>query len=214
MIHHHLPEDRLAAYAAGTAGEADALLVASHLVLCPDCRRRVAEYEALGGMMLEELPDEALADGSLARTLSRLAELAPEPPRPPPPAPGPLLLPRPICNLVGQDMGRLSWRGAGPGFRFHRLPMAGGRAWLLRVAPGRGVPHHGHAGEEMVMVLAGSYRDGTERYARGDVRVVGPETRHQPVAEPGQDCLCLAVIEGRLKFSNPLGRIFGPLLGF
>ena len=214
MIHHHLPEDRLAAYAAGTAGEADALLVASHLVLCPDCRHRAAEYEALGGMMLEELPDEALADGSLARTLSRLAEMAPEPPRPPPPAPGPLLLPRPICNLVGQDMGRLAWRGAGPGFRFHRLPMSGGRAWLLQVAPGRGVPHHGHGGEEMVLVLAGSYRDGAVRYARGDVQAVGPETRHQPVAEPGQDCLCLAVIEGRLKFSNPLSRIFGPLLGF
>jgi len=214
MIHHHLPEDRLAAYAAGSAGEADALLVASHLVLCPDCRRRVAEYEALGGMMLEELPEEALADGSFARTLSRLAEMPPEPPRPPPPAPGPLLLPRPICNLVGQDMGRLSWRSAGPGFRFHRLPLAGGRAWLLQVAPGRGVPPHGHGGEEVVMVLAGSYRDGAERYARGDVQAVGPETRHQPVAEPGQDCLCLAVIEGRLKFSNPLGRIFGPLLGF
>src|SRR5215470_174971 len=135
MIIHHPPEDRLAAYAAGSAGEADALLVASHLVLCPDCRRRVAEYEALGGVMLEELPDEALADGSLAQTLSRLAEMAPEPPRPPPP-------------------------GAGPGFRFHRLPMAGGRAWLLQVAPGRGVPHHGRDGDEMVMVLAGSYRDG------------------------------------------------------
>jgi putative transcriptional regulator len=214
MIHHHPPEDHLAAYAAGSIGEADALLVASHLVLCPDCRRRVAEYEALGGAMLEDLPDEALADGSLARTLSRLAELAPEPPPPPPPAPGPLLLPRPICNLVGQDMSRLAWRRAGPGFRFHRLPVAGGRAWLLQVAPGRGVPHHGHGGEEMVMVLAGSYRDRAERYARGDVQAVGPETRHQPVAEPGQDCLCLVVIEGRLRFSNPLSRIVGPLLGF
>jgi putative transcriptional regulator len=92
--------------------------------------------------------------------------------------------------------------------------MSGGRAWLLQVAPGRGVPHHGHHGEEMVMVLAGSYRDGAERFARGDVQLVGPETRHRPVAEPGEDCLCLAVIEGRLRFSNPLGRIFGPLLGF
>jgi putative transcriptional regulator len=219
MIHHHLPEDRLAAYAAGTGGEADALLVASHIVLCPQCRARVAEYEALGGAMLETLPEEGLAAGSLERTLARLGA-APDPlppPMPQAPASG-LLLPRPLCNLVGQDMDRLAWRGAGPGFRFLRLPTwglrAGGRAWLLKVAPGRGVPHHGHHGEEMVMVIAGSYRDGAERFARGDVQTVGPETRHRPVAEPGEDCLCLAVIEGRLRFSNPLGRIVGPLLGF
>jgi putative transcriptional regulator len=66
----------------------------------------------------------------------------------------------------------------------------------------------------MVLVLAGSYRDGAERYARGDVQAVGPETRHRPVAEPGEACLCLAVIAGRLRFSNPLGRVLGPLLGF
>ena len=70
MIHHHLPEDRLAAYAAGTAGEADALLVASHLVLCPDCRRRVAEYEALGGISAKRervrarLPSASASSGS------------------------------------------------------------------------------------------------------------------------------------------------------
>ena len=215
MIRHHPPEDRLAAYAAGAPGAADALLVASHLVLCPDCRARVADYEALGGMMLEELPAEAMADGSLERALAQI-QPAPEPPPPPrlpAAAPGSLLLPRPVCNLVGQDMDRLPWRGVGPGFHFHRLPVPG-RAWLIRIAPGRAVPHHGHASEEMVLVLAGSYRDGAARYARGDVQVVGPETRHRPVAEPGQECLCLAVIEGPLRFSNPLGRLIGPLFGF
>jgi putative transcriptional regulator len=219
MIRHHPPEDRLAAYAAGSTDAAENLLVASHIVLCPECRARVAEYEAVGGAMLEALPEEGLAAGSLERTLARL-DAAPDPLPPPPSQPrlpaGGLLLPRPLCNLVGQDMDRLAWRGAGPGFRFLRLPATGlgARAWLLKVAPGRGVPHHGHHGEELVMVIAGSYRDGAERYARGDVQLVGPETRHQPVAEPGEDCLCLAVIEGRLRFSNPLGRIFGPLLGF
>ncbi|HZT18318.1 MAG TPA: ChrR family anti-sigma-E factor [Dongiaceae bacterium] len=216
MIRHHPTEDRLAAYAAGGSSEAESLLVASHLVLCPDCRRRVGDYEALGGMLLEALPAEPLAEDSLARTLARLDRTAPEAPpvaRAPAPAGG-LALPRPICNLVGQDMTRLAWRPAGPGVLFHRLPVAGARAWLLKVRPGRGVPDHGHSGEEAVMVLAGSYRDGEERYGRGDVQSAGPETRHRPIAEPGEDCLCLVVIEGRLRFANPLGRLYAAMLGF
>lgn len=80
MIRHHPTEDRLAAYAAGGSSEAESLLVASHLVLCPDCRRRVGDYEALGGMLLEALPAEPLAEDSLARTLARLDRTAPEAP--------------------------------------------------------------------------------------------------------------------------------------
>jgi len=217
MIRHHPPEDRLAAYAAGTAGEAEALLLAAHLVLCPLCRRQVGHYEAVGGLMLEQLPGEALGEGSLERTLAAVDRPAPEPPPPPPAPPAPpglLPLPRPVCSLVGQDMARIAWRWAGPGVRYCRLPLASGRAWLLRVAPGRAMPRHGHAGSEMVLVLRGGYRDGAEAYVRGDVHAAGPETRHRPVADPGEDCLCLAVIEGRLRLSNPLGSIVASFLGF
>ena len=140
MIRHHPPEDRLAAYAAGAADAAEDLLVASHIVLCLECRARVAEYEALGGAMLETLPEEGLAAGSLERTLARLG--APPDPLPPPPPPAPasgpvggLLLPRPLCNLVGQDMDRLAWRGAGPGFRFLRLPACSRRRSAERGRP-------------------------------------------------------------------------------
>jgi putative transcriptional regulator len=29
---------------------------------------------------------------------------------------------------------------------------------------------------------------------------------HQPRAEPGADCICLAVVTGRMRFTGPFGR--------
>jgi putative transcriptional regulator len=217
MIRHHPAEAGLAEYAAGATREAEALLIATHLALCPDCRRRVGAYEALGGELLAGLPADAMAAGSLAATLARLdrpeaaAKSAPRPAALDPRAPR---LPRPLRDYAGADLADLAWRPAAPGLSLLPLPVATGTAWLLRLAPGRSVPLHGHGGQEMVMVLAGGYHDGSEGYARGDVQASGPEIEHRPVADSDGTCVCLAVFEGRLRLSNPLGRLFGRLLGF
>ena len=42
-------------YAAGSLSEPVALLIATHLALCPRCRHEVEEFEALGGALLEDL---------------------------------------------------------------------------------------------------------------------------------------------------------------
>ena len=39
-IQHHLPDDLLLTYAAANLAEAWSLVVATHLSLCPECRRR------------------------------------------------------------------------------------------------------------------------------------------------------------------------------
>ena len=76
---HHPAEDQLASYAAGDMAEAPSLVIATHLALCPACRRQVADYEALGGELLTDLPSEALAEGSLSQTLARLEASADRP---------------------------------------------------------------------------------------------------------------------------------------
>src|SRR5690242_15759860 len=71
---HHPPDELLLEYAAGTSDEATALVLATHLALCPVCRRTVAEAEALGGSLLEESPEFSLAPDALKTMLSRLDE--------------------------------------------------------------------------------------------------------------------------------------------
>ncbi|HSI05738.1 MAG TPA: hypothetical protein VLC93_14730, partial [Myxococcota bacterium] len=52
---HHLPEDLLAVYAAGTCGEPEALFVATHLTLCKQCRDSLAVLESIGGHTIETI---------------------------------------------------------------------------------------------------------------------------------------------------------------
>ena len=64
----------------------------------------------------------------------------------------------------------------------HPLPLAGaGKLRLLKVAPGHGIPEHGHGGAELTLVLRGSFHDETGRYARGDVADLDETVEHQPV---------------------------------
>ena len=52
-IKHHLNEELLMAYAAGSLPEAFNLMVATHVSLCDECRARVESYDALGGAVIE-----------------------------------------------------------------------------------------------------------------------------------------------------------------
>ena len=69
---HHLDHSTILAYAAGTLDESIGLVVASHLAWCPQCRAAVRAAEALGGELMEQLPDAAVSDGCRARTMAML----------------------------------------------------------------------------------------------------------------------------------------------
>jgi len=71
---------------------------------------------------------------------------------------------------------------------------------------------HGHAGNEMTLVLQGSYRAGGARFRAGDVECADEATNHQPVADPGETCVCLAVTDAPLRFGNLLGRMMQPFI--
>ncbi|MGL1147904.1 zf-HC2 domain-containing protein, partial [Vibrio parahaemolyticus] len=64
-IVHHPSNSLLLDYAAGTLDEASSLLIATHLTLCPHCRREVAAAEAIGGSLLDDLPAAPLRPGAL-----------------------------------------------------------------------------------------------------------------------------------------------------
>jgi putative transcriptional regulator len=200
LPHFHPADELLLAYAAGSTREAVALLVATHLALCPGCRRSVALLEALGGELLDRLPPAALGEGCLAQAQAQL-DL---PDRAPPPAPPPAsartlqLLPRPLRDYV-PDIDAVEWM-PGPGFDAADITLSGPgpRVLLLRLAGGCAVPAHTHSGRELLLVLEGVLVD-RMRYARGDVVVSEIGSVHQPQAEPGPACVCLVVLEGPIR---------------
>jgi putative transcriptional regulator len=195
-IRHHLTDDILMGYATGSLPEAFNLVVATHVSLCDDCRAALAGFEALGGAVLEDMTADA--EASLAATLDRIATT---PKTTPARARAPGIFPAPLQDYVGGDLAAVRWKGLGGGVAQAILPTArDASVRLLRIPGGAVMPDHGHRGMEMTLVLQGAFRDETDRFGVGDVEVADAAMTHQPVAEAGPDCICLAATDAPLRF--------------
>ncbi|SLN43582.1 ChrR family anti-sigma-E factor [Roseisalinus antarcticus] len=204
-IKHHLSDALLMNYSAGTLPEAFDLAVAAHVSLCDSCRARMMAFDTVGGAVLESTEEAEVSEDSLAATL-RLIETAPA--EKPLPVRRGGVLPTPIQRYVGGDVDAVSWRRLGGGVYDSVIPVQGeAKVRLLRIPGGAAVPDHGHEGGELTLVLKGAYRDEIDRFGPGDVEFADDDLNHTPVAETGEDCICLAATEAPLKFRKLLPRI-------
>lgn len=212
-IAHHPADELLLSYASGASDEAVSLVVATHLALCPQCRSAVAEAEAVGGIMLEQENTVPLSDGALSSVLSRLDD---EASAPAPEVPQTTFIaPEPLRSYLGGDLDGMKWTNLAGGIYFKPLFRRGkSRAYLIRSKPGCSAGWHTHLGEELTLCLTGGYTDETGQYARGDLQTTTPDILHRPVADEGEDCIVLAMSDGRLKFRSRLTGLIARLFGF
>lgn len=211
---HPIADEFLLDYAAGTAPEPIAVLVATHVALNPASRAALGQLEATGGALLETVAPAPVSDDALARVMAKLGaqEAAPRsaPARPMASAE----LPAPLRRYLPDGLEGLRWRGFG-GFATAALTCHEPTPYklsLLRVAAGRAFPQHGHTGMEMLLVLEGGFSDEHGHYVRGDVCLSDEAVEHSPVADPDGACLCLAVTRGPVRFKGLLGFLLRPFL--
>ena len=213
MSGHVAPEELLLDYAAGALAAGPQLLVALHVALDPVARRVVERLDALGGALLEGDVDAAPDDAALERTLARLDEIAVEPrPAPPLRRPGFEWAPPLLARHIAPDA---RWRPVLGGFEEIRLRLPGDsshRVSVLRLKPGRGLPMHRHVGTEFTVVLQGGYTDSTGNYGVGDFAVGPGPQQHEPIADPGEPCIALIMVEKPIVLTGPLGRWLNPLV--
>lgn len=211
-IRHHIGDDLLLSYAAGSLSEGWSLAVATHLSMCPACRRRLALAEAAGGEMLSSIAPATPVAGSWEAVRGRLGKDAPV--RVKPYFTGTAILPKPLRDYVG-DIDGLKWQSMGKAGAQLRIKTRDGstQARLLRIPAGKPVPEHGHGGRELTVVLTGAFRDGETIFGPGDVEDADAEIEHQPIATEDADCICLAVTDAPLRFRSWLVRLMQPILG-
>jgi putative transcriptional regulator len=214
-ITHHLDDATILAYAAGTLGEAHGFAVATHLAYCSTCRASVRQAESYGGELLLAEPASAVSDSCRAATLASLDKMLSPSPRKAS-AQG-SEVPAVLCNLLGnQPLDSLKWKTKAPGIATFEIPLStkgNTHLQLLRIGKGRKMPEHGHGGEELTVMLRGSYSDHTGRYLVGDVADLDEDIEHQPIVDSDEDCICLVATEAPTRFKSVWARLAQPFIG-
>jgi len=202
---HHPDEALLLDYADGSLAGPFSLAIATHLTLCPACRRAVTDMEVIGGGALAELDGPSVEDGVLTQTLTRLdgpvsARLAADNRMQDKSGFG---APRPLRDLLNTPLEQLPFKRLAGGEVYLLDVPQPFRGYVLRVAGGKAVPKHGHSGMEMTVVLRGGFTDAGAHYDRGDVGFSDEARHHAPRADP-EGCTCLVVSAGPLRAGDPI----------
>lgn len=206
-IRHHISDEILMAYSAGTLPEAFDLVIAAHVSMCDECRARLDSFDAVGGAVLDDVDTVEVAEDSLATTLALIADTPSEIAAPRVAKPG-SVFPTPLQEYVHGDLDAVKWRAIGGGVRQAILKSSDDASVrLLSIPGGAKMPDHGHRGMEMTLVLKGAFKDEEDRFGRGDVEIADEDLHHTPIAEEGEDCICLVATDAPLMFNALIPRL-------
>lgn len=200
-------------YAAGALGEAETLLIATHLALSPAALHIVNEFEAIAGALLADAAPAGFSRNILENVMREIESA------PPPAAVRPVAAPAAKPGLPGplgayldcDDLSHVKWRRLVPGISYTELRLHGrspAKLHLLRLDPGTVTPAHQHEAAEMTLVLDGAFSDEFGRFSIGEVSVVTEGKSHGPVACPSQGCICLSVGFAPRQISRLSQRLF------
>ena len=217
-ITHHLSDELLLDYSTGALTEAWSIAVAAHLSMCSRSRVAYSKMEELGGAFLTSANPEVLSESIFENVLDRLdddTEVTNGEVRKDSEWADRFGIPTVVCDYLPADTKELPWKSLGLGVNQIVLETRDktATARLLKIPAGKKVPHHSHHGRELTVVFSGGFTDATGSYGPGDIQEVSGSVEHQPWARKGVDCICLAVTDAPLKFSNIAVRLAQPLIG-
>ena len=183
------------------------VLMASYITLSPEARDQYRALEQLNGVLLDEAEQGDVKEDALDAIMARFDE--PEPEEQNVSVQENQDLPAALRELLDVSVEDADWRFTYPGVKQVKLPIGdnGETVKLLKIKPGKAAPRHTHKGIEATLVLRGAFRDGNPLYERGQLALADQHIQHRPRAEGIEDCICLAVSDGALRFTDSIGRI-------
>jgi putative transcriptional regulator len=212
MAKYHPEFDLLTEYSAGTLPLAQSACISIHVNQCDHCRRAVGQLNEMASALMESLEPVPVSEGVLDAVLARLDEEQPlsYDRR----ATGNSKTPAILQRLMRGDFSDLTWKNIGSTLRISYLS-TGDREHefaLYHIRAGGRIPAHNHGGREMTLVLEGGFSDASGVYHAGDFIYREPGDEHAPTALQSEDCVCLAVLDAPLKFTDWKFRWMNPFL--
>ncbi len=216
-IQHHINDDTLLAYVNGTLPVTLSIVVATHLAICPACRKSVEMMDDLAALYMMNTDPDALSvkESSIPDLLSAGRHQIAEKPNQNTFDKG---VPTPLSEYLPVNIDDVPWRRLVPGVSHFPLETksgeeSSGALRLLKIAPGTPLPEHGHNGQELTLILSGSYIDEMGRFRAGDIADLDEDVEHRPVADTEIDCICLIATDAPLKFKGLISRMLQPMIG-
>ena len=204
-IVHHPDLTTVMTCSAGSQPEALCAVVTSHLSMCPECMYELSVLEEIGVGLFECSSSNQKMAAAGVPSPSEVLEQTREFPETP--AKGDV--PWPLIAILGHSLDAISWHEIHPvisTFEIALSPNAKGDLRLLRLAPGTQLPEHGHVGEELTLILRGSYSDETGTFGGGDMSDLDDDNRHAVVAGP-DGCIILVGSETEPAYLTVLEEI-------
>ena len=216
-IEFHLDEATVMAYASGSLSKCLSVVAAGHVAMCDHCRANVRKAESMGAALLEISEPEQLSSGAVSALFERIdgSDWVQPQSRRRSVIEFDSSSSAPVSRVLDCELDEIRWKMAGPGVGIHVIEKNpdGSSLYLLKVRPGHKLPDHGHAGQEMTLILRGAYRDQFGHFATGDVADLDEGVEHQPVIEEGEDCICLIATEAPAQFKGIVPRLLQPIVG-
>ena len=223
MVAHHPDSRFLTDYAAGTLTLSEAVCVAAHLHFCGRCRARVQQLTDIGshlfaGLQTRELTPEP---GEFEQLMARIdAEGGEAGPRKAPSVSAeqePGRLPGVVRSLIGgEQLNQLEWVEMGNVLRIAPVALddADRQTAIYDIPAGRCMPEHEHRGEEISVLLQGSFSDADGKYEEGDFVVRHAGESHQPTATQDGNCICLVSLEQPVRPRSFWYRLLEPWINY
>jgi putative transcriptional regulator len=241
MISYHPDSRFLTDFASANLPISEAVCVSAHLELCGKCRAHVQQLADIGGHLLARIRPEEVEADSFDRLMSRVesqspsvapagsvpAESSQQAQRRDTPAQSAVrsesaslapdtFLPRALRRSVAGGLHRLRWVQLGKALRVAPLQIGENRreTALYDIRAGGRMPAHEHRGEEITVLLKGSFSDAEGSYSRGDFVVRNAGEAHQPTATQDMDCICLVSLERPVRPRALIYRLLEPFVQY
>jgi putative transcriptional regulator len=226
---HHPDKNLLIEFAAGTLERAPAIAVKTRLHYCRQCTLEIRRLEEVGAALFldddGDKPAAAADDAHFAQLMSAIDAIETtsddshhvnhsynkiksgyELPS------KYASLPDLVKTMMTSNP--LKWQNSTKNLRSASL-VAGQDQYavsLQKIRAGSQVPEHEHLGDEITVVLKGSFSDEDNMYQEGDFLAKSVGNKHRPMASSNEDCLCLSVEQAPVRLTGMFARLFNPFI--
>lgn len=215
----HPSSEMLNQFVQGELATGKSVAVSAHMELCNACRAKAKELQALAvsswvdpGSVPQTEPASEPDYASMMASITKSPQIKSEPVADLVEVDIDVLdcsirLPKVLAKAAAQG---LKWKKVGGGISEAQLFIDNEtQCEFIYMAPGCQAPVHTHQGSESTLVLDGSFQDDFGEYQASDFIVRDSQHSHRPRSEKG--CLCFAVLDSPLQFTQGLARLMNPL---